>query len=159
MATARAHITKALQHLAVLPAGVSPSTTDDEPDCLVVLNNMLSNWSERRSRADLMARDVLAQVVSACAKGAQVALTGSGARTALENAAAAAAAGLAITAPSALTSYGTITTDNSYTAGFDEAIQYNLAVQLAGMYKRPVPPEVASAAKASYDAVMPPMGA
>jgi hypothetical protein len=193
MATARVHATRAMQHIGALPAGVLPSTTDDEPDILLVLNTMLGNWSERRSRADLMARGILSEIVAKCqeaaqlrvieaavvslaAKGAQVALTGSGARTALENAAAAAAtamaaashlaatetaaiAGLAITAPTALATYATITTDNSYTTGFDDAIQYNLAVAIAAIYKRPIPETVAANAKATYDAVMPAIAA
>ncbi len=189
MATARVHITRAMQHLSLLPAGVLPSTTDDEPDCLAVLNTMISSWTEIRARADLNARKQLSDIVAKCqegyiirqimaavvsmgTQGAQVALTGSGARTALENAAAAAAtamavtypldatisaaiAGLAITAPSALATYATITTDNAYTAGFDDAIQFNLAVRIAGIYKRPVPESVAASAKMTYDAIMP----
>ncbi len=154
-ATARVHITRAMQHLSALPAGVLPSTSDDEPDLLLVLNTMLDSWSEMRARTDLMARGVLAQVVAMAAKGAQVALTGSGARTALENAAAAAAAGLAITAPTALATYATITTSNAYTTGFDDAIQYNLAVRIAGIYKRTVPDSIAAMAKITYTAVMP----
>ena len=158
MATARLHITRALQHLAYLPAGVLPSTTDDEPDMLAVLNTMLGNWSERRSRADLITRGMLGDAMSLCAKGAQVALTGSGARTAFENAYAALATSPSIAAPTALASYANITTDNAYTTGFDDAIQYNLAVSLAGIVKRPIPDTVAAMAKATYDAVMPSLG-
>ena len=159
MATARVHITRALQHLAYLPAGVSPSTTDDEPDMLAVLNTMLGNWSERRSRSDLIARGILGDVMALCAKGAQIALTGSGARTALENAYAAAAASPSIAAPTALATYSTITTDNSYTTGFDDAIQYNLALALAGIVKRPIPETVAAMAQQTYAAVMPAIAA
>lgn len=191
MATARVHITRAMQHLSALPAGVLPSTTDDEPDMLLILNTMIGNWSERRSRADLMARGVLAdiiskgqeayalravmgQIASMSAKGAQVALTGSGARTALENVTSAiatalaatfpldatmsaATAGLAITAPASLATYATITTDNSYTTGFDHAIQTSLALEIAAVYKRPVPDSLKMMAKLAYDAVMPPI--
>lgn len=182
-----------MQHLAILPAGVSPSTTDDEPDMLAILNTMIGNWSERRSRADLMARGVLADIIakgqeayqlrtvmasiaSMSAKGAQVALTGSGARTALENVTAAIAtalavafpldatmtaaiAGLAITAPTALATYSTITTDNTYTTGFDHAIQTSLALEIAAAYKRPAPDSLTAMAKLAYEAVMPPIAA
>jgi len=144
-----------MQHLALLPAGALPSTTDDEPDCLLVLNTMLDSWSEVRARVDLISRGILAQVVTLAARGAQQALTGSGARTALENAAAAAAAGLAITAPSALATYATVTTSNAYNTGFDDAIQFNLAVRIAGIYKRPVPESVAAKAVETYNAIMP----
>lgn len=65
MATARVHITRAMQHLAILPAGVSPSTTDDEPDCLLVLNSMIGGWNAIRIRADKQTQKSLAEIASA----------------------------------------------------------------------------------------------
>ena len=155
MATARVHITKALQYLSVLPVGVLPSTTDDEPDCLIALNNLLDRWSEVRKRADLEAKRMLAGVMEACAKGAEIALTGSSARTALENAAAAAASGYSIAPITALTTYALVTTDNSYNTGFDDAIQKNLAVAIAPIYKRTPSDALVADAQAAYAAIMP----
>jgi hypothetical protein len=60
-----------------------------------------------------------------------------------------------INLPTALPTYATIDQTQTYDTGFDLAIQIALAIELAPMYKRTVPPDLLAAAKTAYEAVMP----
>lgn len=155
MATARTHITQALQLILVTPVGVAPSTTEDEPDDLITLNNLLSSWSEQRRRVNVMTVEFLSNIAVQITNAAKVSITGSPAQSALESTLAAALAGISVTPLTALATYATITTDNSYQTGMDWAIQTNLAVKIAGRYKRPVPPQLAADAAIALGYVMP----
>jgi hypothetical protein len=139
----------------VTPVGVLPSTTEDEPDDLVTCNNMLSSWSEQRRRVNNMTVEFLAGIAVQITNAAKISITGSPAQSALESTLAAALAGVSVTPLTALATYATVTTDNTYATGMDWAIQTNLAIKLASKYKRPVPPELAEAAALALSYVMP----
>lgn len=155
MATARTHITAALQKIMVLPVGVLPDTSDDEPDCLRELNNLLSSWSEERRRVNNRTIEFLAQITKDCANAAKISITGSPAQAALQSTIAAAIAGITVTPLTALATYASITTDNTYETGMDEAIQNNLALRLAPIYKRPTPPQLLEDAARTLNYVLP----
>lgn len=144
-----------MQLLDVLGAGVTPSTTEDEPDNLITLNNMLSSWSEQRRRVNNMTVEFLSGITTQITNAAKISITGSPAQSALESTLAAALAGISVTPLTALATYATITTDNTYQTGMDWAIQTNLAVKIAGRYKRAVPPSVAADAELALAYVLP----
>lgn len=159
MATAREHGTRAMQDLSMLPEGVLPSS-DQETVILAEINAMLFSWDAMRSRADLDARNKLAQIAVLAQSAAMTAPAGSATLAILQTTLAAAATGLSTAALTALSKFTIITTDvTTYPAGFDDAIHFNLAIRLAAVFKRPVPESVAAMAKVTYEAIIPPIGA
>lgn len=55
----------------------------------------------------------------------------------------------------AITTYGTISTDNSYPIGWDVAIGYNLAVEISGSLGKGIPAHVAARATETLNAISP----
>lgn len=180
MATGLTHISRAMQHIGALAEGATPSS-DEQSVGLAVLNALLLNWSAERDRIDNTSRRELAvcaqkagQVAALAAEISTIAMQalatsidGSTAQTNLgtvnTNAASIASTAatlisgaLAAFSLSALATFASTSTDNTYTDGIDEAIQFNLAVALAGVFKREVPASVALRAKETLAVVMPP---
>lgn len=102
---------------------------------------MVNLITTKRRRANQLVIEKLAEILKLAALAASMSLTGSTAQSALESIVAAAVAGVTVSPPTALATFATITTDNTYAdVGMDLAIQKNLAVILCSLYKRAIPP-------------------
>jgi len=119
MATALVHVTTAMQHLAKLAAGGSPSSAEQTLG-LLMLNNMLANWQAEGVGGFSTAESVSGKSVTVATSGAVITTTEVGGTKTI-----------ALT-KTAVATYALISTDNTYPTGWDEAIQYNLAVTLSG---------------------------
>jgi hypothetical protein len=119
MATALVHITTAMQHLAKLAAGAAPSATEQTLG-LLLLNNMLANWQAEGVGGFQLVRAVTNRTTTVATSGAVITTTVIGEQT------------TDTLTKTAIATYATISTDNTYPIGWDECIQYNLAVTMSG---------------------------
>jgi hypothetical protein len=119
MATALVHLTTAMQHLAKLAAGASPSATEQTLG-LLLLNNMLANWQAEGVGGFQTAEATTGKSLTVATSGAVITTTEVGGTKTIT------------LTKTAIAAFSTISTDNTYPTGWDEAIQYNLAVEISG---------------------------
>ncbi len=119
MATALVHLTTAMQHLAKLAAGASPSATEQTLG-LLLLNNMLANWQAEGIGGFQAVTAITNKTVTVATSGAVITTTEVGETKTVT------------LTKTAIATYATISTDNTYPTGWDECIQFNLAVKMSG---------------------------
>ena len=145
MATALVHLTTAMQHLTILAAGATPDSTQQATG-LLLLNNMLSNWQAEGIGGFSVTETVSGKSTTILPSTNTVTTTevGGTKTTTLTK--------------TAITAFTLISTDNTYPTGWDEAIQYNLALTIAGPFGvMQIPPVVPEKAKSTKAAITPPV--
>jgi hypothetical protein len=119
MATALVHITTAMQHLAKLAAGGTPSSAEQTLG-LLLLNNMLSNWQAEGIGGFSTAESVSGKSMTVATSTNTITTTDVGGTKTIT------------LTKTAIATFASTGTDNTYPTGWDEAIQYNLAVTMSG---------------------------
>ena len=120
MATGLVHITAAMNYLGSLQAGGAPSTSE-QTTYLIYLNNLLAQFQQLGlyGFTETITVSGRQRVRSVDAAGAWTTTETGGVETRVRT-------------PTVVTKYASVATDNTYPQGWDEAIQYNLAMQMIG---------------------------
>lgn len=120
MATGLVHVTQAMNYIGSLQAGGSPSTSE-QTTYLAYLNTFLG-------RLQQLEYNGFTETITVSGRQRVVAVDTAGVWTNTETG----GTETRTRTPTTVTTYASIGTDNTYPKGWDEAIQYNLAVQMMG---------------------------
>lgn len=120
MATGLVHLTQAMNYLGALQAGGAPSTSEQATG-LIMLNAFLG-------RLQQLSYNGYTETITVSGRQRVVAVDNNGVWTNTETG----GVETRTRTPTTVSTYATISTDNTYPKGWDDAIQYNLAVQLIG---------------------------
>jgi len=143
MASALTHITTSMQLLSKLAPGGTPNASE-QTLFLALLNGMLESWTMRR---------LLGAVRTITISGKQTTVGVSGSVTTLTD-----VGGTETTTvtPVTVTLFASTATSNTYPTGWDQAIQFNLALVIASTLGVKPSDYVTSNAQATLAAITPP---
>ena len=145
MATGLVHLTTAMQHLSILAAGGAPDSTQQALG-LTLLNNMLSNWEAAGVGGFSVTESVSGKSTTVATATNVITTTDIGGTK------------TTTLTKTAIAVFTLISTSNTYPSGWDEAIQYNLALTIAGPFGvQKIPEVVPVKAKSTLAAITPPV--
>ena len=120
MATGLVHITAAMNYIGSLQAGGAPSASE-QATYLIYLNNLLAQFQQLGFYG-------FTETITVTGRQRVRSVDNAGAWTTTETG----GVETRVRTPTVVSKYATVSTDHTYPQGWDEAIQYNLAMQMMG---------------------------